>query len=1064
MAINFATSAADTFTNTHHSVALKYVGGAVALQPNGGVQLLGSFSDSREPYNGVIEGFNGSEPLDVILERMADLLPPPNTTFFVEVFSNNPVDYSASPAAVFVDLEQPVQQGGFAQGDVLTDISEIIGTPFNDVIRGSNTSDYPPDNIPFTTAGNPNPPPDTITINNPGNNTLNGGAGSDVLEGRGGADVLNGGLGFDFASYESSPGAVTVRLPGTGGADTQTATATGADATGDSFISIEGLIGSAFDDSLTGNSLNNILAGGLGNDILDGKGGIDTADYSLDHFFDPTFRAANKIIATLGASGSNGNVQEFEAVGDIHTLTVTFTQISSDTLISIENITGTSGNDVLTGNEQDNVLDGRAGDDVLDGGLGNDTLIGGTGTNTVSYASHDDVPLLSQLLEQDTISLGLNNADGSYTRGSIVLGLPIQFQVVEADVLRGIQNVIGSAHSEAINGNEKDNILDGGLGNDTIVGGGGSDTVSYASHNLIATSPLGEQATISLGLNGADGSYSRGGNVFTGTGVHFQVFETDVLRGISNVVGSSHDETITGNEKDNIIDGGLGNDTLIGGGGNDTVSYQSHNDVPTVGNESTLIFLGLGGGDGQYIRRRTTPSGSQEVEVDFLRGFTNITGSNHDEQIAGNEQDNIIDGGDGNDFITGGLGNDILIGGRGNDTVNYSDFGRQLVPGEVDTISLGVNGADGSYTRIGTQVLETDVLRGFENIIGGLASETINGNEQANVLVTGGGSDIINGGGNNDSYDFSRFGPASNGSSSRLFDSSGTDKLLIGSFDRIQGAARSGNNLVLTIFVPLIVDNFSGTEFITIVNHFAGNPIESIVDASGNSLVLGTGLIGGNLPGIISGTDGNDVMDGRGGDDFLFGNGGNDTILGGIGNDRLFGGAGNDLLDGGPGNDRLIGGAGKDVFVIAPQSAAAAGSDHAGKPANPPVPKGPAADHTIIEDFTVGEDRIDLTAFHTSFGAMTGSGAGPVSLRTEGHDSVLSFDNGEVRIQGVSRLDAGDFIFSASASPASAPDNLALLGNYMAAAFPTALPASAVSASDLGPSSSPPMLAQPQHT
>ena len=86
--------------------------------------------------------------------------------------------------------------------------------------------------------------------------------------------MLNGGLGFDFASYESSPGAVTVRLPGTGGADTQTATATGADATGDSFISIEGLIGSAFDDSLTGNSLNNILAGGLGNDILDGKGGI----------------------------------------------------------------------------------------------------------------------------------------------------------------------------------------------------------------------------------------------------------------------------------------------------------------------------------------------------------------------------------------------------------------------------------------------------------------------------------------------------------------------------------------------------------------------------------------------------------------------------------------------------------------------------------------------------------------------------------------------------------------------------------------------------------------------
>jgi hypothetical protein len=337
MATNFpATSAAEIFTNPHHTVGFKYVGGAVALQPDGGVQILGSFSDAREPYNGVVEGFNGSEPLDVILETMADLIPPPNSVFYVEVFAGNSVDYSASPSAVFVDLEQPVQQGGFAQGDVLKDISTINGTLFNDVIRGSNPSDYPLDNIPFVVNGQATGVY-TITINNPGNNTLNGGGGSDVLEGRGGADVLNGGPGFDFASYESSPGPVTVRLPGVGGADTQSAVASGADATGDTFISIEGLIGSAFDDSLTGNSLNNILVGGLGNDTLNGMGGIDTADYSLDHFFDPTFRAANKIIATLGANGANGNVQEFEAVGDIHTLTVTFTQISTDTLISIEN-------------------------------------------------------------------------------------------------------------------------------------------------------------------------------------------------------------------------------------------------------------------------------------------------------------------------------------------------------------------------------------------------------------------------------------------------------------------------------------------------------------------------------------------------------------------------------------------------------------------------------------------------------------------------------------------------------------------------------------------------------
>jgi hypothetical protein len=53
----------------------------------------------------------------------------------------------------------------------------------------------------------------------------------------------------------------------------------------------------------------------------------------------------------------------------------------------------------------------------------------------------------------------------------------------------------------------------------------------------------------------------------------------------------------------------------------------------------------------------------------------------------------------------------------------------------------------------------------------------------------------------------------------------------------------------------------------TIVNHFAGDPIETLVDAKGRSMVIATGLLGADLPGIISGTSGDDFMDGRGGDD-----------------------------------------------------------------------------------------------------------------------------------------------------------------------------------------------------
>jgi Ca2+-binding RTX toxin-like protein len=50
------------------------------------------------------------------------------------------------------------------------------------------------------------------------------------------------------------------------------------DAAGDIYILIEGLAGSAFDDTLVGDRRHNTLAGGAGNDILIGIGGGD--DYN----------------------------------------------------------------------------------------------------------------------------------------------------------------------------------------------------------------------------------------------------------------------------------------------------------------------------------------------------------------------------------------------------------------------------------------------------------------------------------------------------------------------------------------------------------------------------------------------------------------------------------------------------------------------------------------------------------------------------------------------------------------------------------------------------------------
>ena len=86
--------------------------------------------------------------------------------------------------------------------------------------------------------------------------TINGGGADDTLVGRGGADALIGGTGVDTASYAG--GSVAVR------ADLLAGIGTGGEAEGDTYSSIENLIGTGLADTLIGNSAANRLEGGIG--------------------------------------------------------------------------------------------------------------------------------------------------------------------------------------------------------------------------------------------------------------------------------------------------------------------------------------------------------------------------------------------------------------------------------------------------------------------------------------------------------------------------------------------------------------------------------------------------------------------------------------------------------------------------------------------------------------------------------------------------------------------------------------------------------------------------------
>ena len=219
-------------------------------------------------------------------------------------------DYSASGAAVTVDLAAGTGLGGTAEGDVLIGVENLTGSARADLLTG-DTQD----------------------------NSLRGGAG---------ADTLTGGAGSDTADYTGSAAGVTVSL-----AD---GTAEGGDAAGDVLTGIENLTGSAADDRLTGDGEANRLRGGGGNDTLiggtgadtlSGGVGIDTADYSASD-------AAVSVNLATGI-GRGGHAE-------------------GDRLDGVETLIGTGLGDSLTGDGAANYLDGRGGADSLSGGAGDDTL------------------------------------------------------------------------------------------------------------------------------------------------------------------------------------------------------------------------------------------------------------------------------------------------------------------------------------------------------------------------------------------------------------------------------------------------------------------------------------------------------------------------------------------------------------------------------------------------------------------------------------------------------------------------------------------------------------------
>ncbi|TWF54972.1 beta strand repeat-containing protein [Neorhizobium alkalisoli] len=474
-----------------------------------------------------------------------------------------------------------------------------------------------------------------------------------TIEGKGGDDTIDAHL------LNTSGPQVAVTLDGGEGNDT--------------------IIGSAGDDKLYGGAGNDTISGGKGSDLIDGGDGIDTVSYAGD---------AAGVYVQLGSGWATSRA-DAQALGYAGLVAgINDGSVEHDTLVSIENVTGTDYADIIQGSSGDNVIkggggadwiSGGAGDDKLYGEAGNDTLVGGAGSDLLDGGDGIDTA------DYAGESAGIYVQLGSGWQTSIAaaqsmsyadLATAVNNGTVEHDTLVSIENITGTNYADIINGSSGDNVIHGGGGADWIMGGAGNDT-----------------------LYGDDGN-------------------------------------------DTLV-GGTGNDTLYGGAGNDTFNYTTGDGVDTIDGGADTDTLNVTGSAANNVFTISNNDGDAKLEVGVDGSTSSVT--NVEEIVinggAGNDTLTVS----GNLNGTGLAQNTITFnGGEGDDTLDVSgrlsahrvvaDGGNgSETAGDKVILGFGYDAANDVYTKVyaadGTTVIGaeithmingasvTDKFTNFENFV-----------------------------------------------------------------------------------------------------------------------------------------------------------------------------------------------------------------------------------------------------------------------------------------------------------------------------------------------------------
>jgi len=614
-------------------------------------------------------------------------------------------------------------------------------------------------------------------------------------------------------------------------------------------------------------------------------------------------------------------------------------------------------------------------------------------------------------VDEDRVGSGRPRPDGDtafhfgYAGSDTLTGTALQ------DILYGGFGVTDGSFSDrdSITGSDADDLIIGGVDDDTADGGSGEDVAYFkGGRSDYAITKANGVLTVVHQDGGLFGTDTLVNVEFLGFGPGDEPIADDVV-GVGDV-GSDYDDFWVGTAGSDTVNGLAGDDTLTGLDGDDTLIGGDGDDTVDGGPGADLIIGGSGAGDDTYaggddtdtVSYASTTAGvvvdlaagtatGSEIDTDGLSGIEIVVGGSGGDTLTGSASDNELSGGFGNDFLVGGAGNDVLHGNDGRppplqafsdpgvfpEVTELVDIGDLPVPGDgalgllpadtalgedaVATLTFaggisGYHNSMGTYTVAGDGTIG-DVSMAFTDV------KALDVGDTASVGLPGGGGAafglflVVHGAGLNGGYAGLDFDV---GTLSFIFDHGG-------------GGERAAKITDAPGEISLVFDDgASQTVLEGPVVHATDRGGPADLNPDGDVHVAGGRITAGETTALRVGFE-----DQPGGGDGDF----NDVIV----DIAIHPGtaSADDTLAGGSGDDTLTGGIGEDLF----QFGAGGGTDR-------------------ITDFQVGSDRFELLDGLTISAIDTVDADGD----TLADDTTVTLSDGAVELIGVTGVTESDLL------------------------------------------------------